>query len=104
METDCVCSFQAAAAEAAEAFLSQELPETVFGAPKAGAGMWASSLRLMHPAEVCILVYMYVWKHTPGTCKLFEHFCACCVWMFTRDADCMQCLLPIIMCSYANFY
>ena len=46
-------SFQGAAAEAAEAFLSQDLPEAVFGAPKAGAGMWASSLRLMHPVEVC---------------------------------------------------
>ena len=43
---------QEAAAEAAEAFLAEELPEAVFGAPKAGTGMWASCLRLMHPTEV----------------------------------------------------
>lgn len=55
------CLFQSAAAEAAEAFLSQELPEAVFGAPKAGAGMWASSLRLMHPVEVHVHV-ICVWK------------------------------------------
>lgn len=44
---------EVAAAEAAENFLAEELPENVFGAPKAGAGMWASCLRVMHPTEVC---------------------------------------------------
>lgn len=43
---------QEAAAQAAESFLSEELPETVFGAAKAGPGMWASCLRVMHPTEV----------------------------------------------------
>ena len=43
---------QEEAARAAEAFLKEELPETVFGAPKAGPGMWASCLRLMHPTQV----------------------------------------------------
>ncbi len=43
---------EVAAAEAAETFLSEELPENVFGAPKAGNGMWASCLRVMHPTEV----------------------------------------------------
>ncbi len=42
---------QEEAAEAAEAFLAEELPESIFGAPKAGAGMWASCLRVMHPTE-----------------------------------------------------
>lgn len=42
---------QEEAARAAEAFLKEELPETVFGAPKAGPGMWASCLRLMHPTQ-----------------------------------------------------
>ena len=41
-----------AAAEAAEAFLAEDLPEQVFGAAKAGARMWASCLRVMHPTEV----------------------------------------------------
>ena len=43
---------QEAAAEAAEAFLAEELPEATFGAAKAGSGMWASCLRVMHPTEV----------------------------------------------------
>ena len=43
---------QEAAAEAAEAFLAEDLPESMFGAVKAGAGMWASCLRVMHPTEV----------------------------------------------------
>jgi splicing factor 3B subunit 3 len=43
---------EVAAAEAAENFLSEELPENVFGAAKAGSGMWASCLRVMHPTEV----------------------------------------------------
>ena len=47
---------QEAAAEAAEAFLAEELPEATFGAAKAGSGMWASCLRVMHPTEVCGVV------------------------------------------------
>ena len=43
---------EVAAAEAAETFLSEELPENVFGSPKAGTGMWASCLKVMHPSEV----------------------------------------------------
>ncbi len=39
------------AAQAAEAFLAEDLPETVFGSPKAGSGMWASCLRIMHPSQ-----------------------------------------------------
>lgn len=51
---------QEAAAEAAESFLSEELPEAVFGAPKAGPGMWASCLRIMHPTEVSHSVVLAV--------------------------------------------
>ena len=39
--------------EMAEAFLSEDLPETVFGAPKAGPGQWASCVRLLDPIKVC---------------------------------------------------
>ena len=39
------------AAEMAEAFLNEDLPESVFGAPKAGAGMWASQIRLLNPIK-----------------------------------------------------
>ena len=42
---------QGAAAQMAQEFLSEDLPESMFGAPKAGAGMWASCVRLMHPTE-----------------------------------------------------
>ena len=42
---------QEAAAQMAQEFLAEDLPESTFGAPKAGAGMWASCIRLMHPTE-----------------------------------------------------
>ena len=35
--------------EMAEAFLSENLPEEMFGAPKAGPGMWASCIRVLDP-------------------------------------------------------
>lgn len=39
------------AREMAEAFLSEDLPESLFGAPKAGPGMWASLIRILNPVE-----------------------------------------------------
>ena len=35
----------------AEAFLNEHLPESLFGAPKAGPGMWASCIRVLDPSE-----------------------------------------------------
>ena len=40
---------QELANEMAEAFLSENLPENVFGAPKAGDRMWASCIRVLDP-------------------------------------------------------
>ena len=37
------------AAEMAAQFLNEELPETIFGSAKAGAGMWASIIRVINP-------------------------------------------------------
>lgn len=37
------------AAEMAANFLNEDLPEAVFGAAKASAGMWASQVRVIHP-------------------------------------------------------
>ncbi|XP_067652800.1 splicing factor 3B subunit 3 [Haliotis asinina] len=42
---------QEIAAEMAAAFLNEEKPETVFGAPKSGMGMWASVIRVMNPIK-----------------------------------------------------
>ncbi|KAG0434968.1 hypothetical protein HPB47_018758 [Ixodes persulcatus] len=42
---------QELAAEMAAAFLSETLPEAVFGAPKAGSGMWASVIRVLNPSD-----------------------------------------------------
>ncbi|XP_026279022.1 splicing factor 3B subunit 3 [Frankliniella occidentalis] len=39
------------AREMAEAFLNEDLPESLFGAPKAGPGMWASLIRILNPVE-----------------------------------------------------
>ncbi|KAH8863280.1 Splicing factor 3B subunit 3 [Schistosoma japonicum] len=41
----------ALAKESAAAFLSENLPEAIFGAPKAGPGMWASLLRCFKPLD-----------------------------------------------------
>lgn len=37
--------------EMASAFLNEQLPESTFGAPKAGNGMWASIVRIMSPTD-----------------------------------------------------
>ncbi len=42
---------QELARDMAEDFLNENLPEAVFGAPKAGAGMWASCVRVMDPVS-----------------------------------------------------
>jgi len=39
------------AEEMSKAFMSEELPDEVFGAPKAGAGMWASMVRIISPVK-----------------------------------------------------
>ena len=40
---------QESAAESAAAFLTNDLPECVFGSPKAGIGQWASMVRILDP-------------------------------------------------------
>lgn len=37
------------AAEMAANFLNEERSESIFGAPKAGPGMWASIIRIINP-------------------------------------------------------
>ncbi len=58
---------QELANEMAEAFLGEDLPENVFGAPKAGAGMWASVLRVLDPAKGETTQQV---KETPQTCLI----------------------------------
>lgn len=47
---------QELAREMADAFLNEDLPENIFSAPKAGHGMWASTVRLMDPVMVIIIL------------------------------------------------
>ncbi|KAL3284335.1 hypothetical protein HHI36_018499 [Cryptolaemus montrouzieri] len=42
---------QELAKEMADAFLNEDLPESIFSAPKAGHGMWASTVRIMDPVH-----------------------------------------------------
>lgn len=42
---------QELANEMADAFINEVLPENIFSAPKAGAGMWASVIRIIEPAH-----------------------------------------------------
>ena len=39
------------AEEMSKAFMSEDLPDEVFGAPKAGTGMWASMIRIISPVK-----------------------------------------------------
>lgn len=39
------------AAEMAAAFLNENLPESIFGSPKAGSGQWASVVQVMNPIQ-----------------------------------------------------
>ena len=45
-----------AAAQMAEEFLAEDLPDAVFTAPKPGAGMWSSGVRLLDPIQVSKLI------------------------------------------------
>lgn len=42
---------QELAKEMAEAFLNEDLPESIFSAPKAGHNLWASTIRIMDPVQ-----------------------------------------------------
>ena len=42
---------QATARTAAETFILENIPENVFGAPKAGKAQWASTIRLLDPMD-----------------------------------------------------
>ena len=46
---------QELAAQMAAAFLNENLPENVFGSPKAGPGMWASTLSIVDPTARNVL-------------------------------------------------
>jgi len=46
---------RALAAEMAAAFLKEELPESEFGAPRAGQGMWASKISIISPESGSLL-------------------------------------------------
>uniref|UniRef100_H3AX27 Splicing factor 3B subunit 3 n=1 Tax=Latimeria chalumnae TaxID=7897 RepID=H3AX27_LATCH len=48
------------AAEMAAAFLNENLPEAIFGAPKAGSGQWASVVRVMNPIQGTTLDLMHL--------------------------------------------
>jgi len=53
---------QQLASEMAQAFLDEKLPEEVFGAPKAGAGMWASIIRIIDPMVVQRTLFEYAFE------------------------------------------
>lgn len=53
---------QELAKEMADAFLNEDLPESMFSSPKAGHGMWASTLRIMNPVSVSNHLKLYVYK------------------------------------------
>lgn len=104
---------QEEAARAAEAFLKEELPEAIFGAPKAGPGMWASCLRLMHPTQVrgrgCLIHRSHSCNHRDGLWTWFslirtrQHSGWQCCMYFWREVGgegplSFTWLLPVLQC------
>ncbi|KAI1285559.1 Splicing factor 3B subunit 3 [Halotydeus destructor] len=51
MVEDAAPEEEESAAEMAAQFLNEELPESVFGSPKAGPGQWASIIRIIDPTS-----------------------------------------------------
>lgn len=56
------------AAEMAAAFLNEDLPESVFGAPKASAGMWASMVRIVNPITGATLDSVHLEQNEAAHC------------------------------------
>ncbi|KAB7499912.1 Splicing factor 3B subunit 3, partial [Armadillidium nasatum] len=71
----------------AEALLSEDLPDAVFGAPKAGPGMWASLVRIIEPIQ----------GNTLHTIRLEQNEAAfsICLVKFANQADPSQQFLLI---------
>ena len=44
------------AKEVAESFMNEVLPANEFGEPKAGIGQWASSIQVISPSQVWIVI------------------------------------------------
>ena len=68
---------QELAAEMAAAFLNEKLPEDVFGAPKAGWGMWASQIRLQVGIgcdSFLLADYLSLLRHSLSRSNLFIAF------------------------------
>lgn len=90
------------AAEMAAAFLNENLPEAIFGAPKAGAGQWASLVRLVNPIQGTTLDQVQLeqneaafrlagWKASRlafVTCQNPSHWLSSCCFEFPSVAVC----------------
>ncbi|KAF4523972.1 hypothetical protein B566_EDAN013555 [Ephemera danica] len=83
---------QELAREMAEAFLNEDLPESIFGAPKAGPGMWASALRILDPVEGI----------THQLLRLEQNEAAMCVALvrFANQPDGAQCVIVGVAKDY----
>lgn len=58
---------QELAKEMADAFLNEDLPESVFSAPKAGHGMWASTIKIMDPVKGTIYKHIRLEQNEAAT-------------------------------------
>lgn len=64
------------AAEMAAAFLNENLPEAIFGAPKAGSGQWASLVRLINPIQGNTLDLVQLEQNEAAfRCGMMREFC-----------------------------
>lgn len=65
---------QEMAAEMAAAFLSEDLPEATFGAPRAGANLWASQIRIINPADLSTVFKLALEQNEAAVSCALVHF------------------------------
>lgn len=85
---------QELANEMAEAFLSENLPESTFGAPKAGPGMWASCIRVLEPISGQTVQQINLEQN--------EAAVSICLVRFAVQPDSVMCLIGVAKDYHLN--
>jgi len=77
------------AAEMAAAFLNENLPEAIFGAPKAGAGQWASLVRLVNPIQGATLDQVQL-EQNEAAFRWAGHKARVLKWLYAGQTACLD--------------
>lgn len=88
------------AKEMAEAFLNEDLPENIFGAPKAGPGMWASLVRLFNPVQG-ITEAVYRFPQNEAVMR-YEFYIYCIINYYLMFFHCFHSVALVRFSSYPD--